>query len=191
MMMLKLLALSALAAADAVLAAADAVPTPSQEFCADMYDTTLSNGTIVPQLVYNYTMCVSASKTSWTRVDPKFGKLVFNGTHLITVSKAPRTGTTCEVTPTRSANPLEELPFTLLDVPADATSAGAATVDGTACTEWRAANVSFFVTATDELARRDAAADGGATVVRNDFFARGAYSRAVPADAFATPPECA
>jgi hypothetical protein len=139
----------------------------------------------------NFVFGGESNLCAWPSRAPTIGKLVFNGTHLITVSKAPRTGTTCEIQPTRSANPLEELPFTLLDVPADATSAGAATVDGTACTEWRADNVSFFVTATDELARRDAAADGGATVVRNDFFARGAYSRAVPADAFATPPECA
>ena len=190
------------AAALLSLLAHAAPPTPNREFCAEMYDFTVSNGSVVENLVFNYTMCVSATAVSWKRVDAAKGELVFNGTHLITLSYNGRLGKHCSCDPSHTAKPLDALPFTLLSVPEDAVAQGARTVDGVDVTLWTsteaadpvagtpATALSFYVDGEDRLVRRAADAADDGTVTVNDFVARGGYSATVPAGAFAAPCAC-
>lgn len=181
------------------------IPALSMELCADMYDSTLSNETIVPQLTFNYTLCISASKTSWSRVETagaaKGDALIFNGTHLITLSNSPRTGKVCTIAPGTSPHPLEEPPFSLFAIPKTAIMDGATTVDGVRASVWRATVaaegkspeswLSFYADADDQLVRRESLTrDGGpdtTTTMRNDWFARGGFTTVIPPGAFLPP----
>lgn len=184
-------------------AVAKATPPPlpqlNGEFCADMFDATFVSGNLQPELTFNYTLCISASAKSWKRVDEGRGELIFNGTHLITLTASPRTGhPECTIAPSTSPDPLKGLPFTLLVIPDNAVMTGATTLDGQRTTMWQAlvgdspeTNLTFFSNNENQLVRRDSTThDPKTTDVRNDFFARSNYTTTIPAGSFLAPSDC-
>jgi len=171
-------------------------------FCAAMLDTTLDGTTPVPSLTFQYTLCIDTKASSYKRVDPGSeyhpkGELIFNGTNLIAIGRKG-----CHIGPKEGGDPTKGLPFTLLVIDEEAAMLGPGEVDGRPVTVWhhhrkaspagdKAQDVYWYVNAKNELVRRTASIQQpsglNATVVRQDFFARGNYTNTIPSDAFATP----
>lgn len=82
-------------------------------------------------------LCVDASRKSWKRVDAGKGTLIFNGTHLITLSESGRLKGKCTVAPTKGGDPLQAMPFTMIMVDQQASYNGSTQRDSVACDLWQ------------------------------------------------------
>lgn len=178
-------------------------PLVNQLFCSDVLDQTFINGapTPSPGLTFKYNLCIDTKSRSWRRVDAGIGDLIFNGTHLITLSTR-KASCTIEA---YQGDPLKAMPFTEFIIDAQATYNGTTSVDGAEADVWHAhriaqpnerqpdASMRWYVKRpSNELVL--ITADIGVqpnypqpAVVRKDFFARGNYTTTVPRSVFEKP----
>ena len=186
------------------LSDAQAPPTLARTFCTDKLDQTSVDGKVSPALTFKYRLCVDTDRKSWRRSDSGVGDLIFNGTHLITISV--RRGYTCSVSPPYQGDPLKAMPFTALVIDAGATPNGTTTLDGVDADVWVAHRdavpaarqpdefMYWYVSAARALVRAtaDVKPQGDypqGALLTYDYFASGNFTTDVPPGTFKPPPE--